>query len=121
VDPKAKRKAQRGEMRDSIEHTVVDSESGHVGSNDDKAVWQELGTSRGIPPRSFLGLAAELEGPDVAKMMAGVVRDAIGGRLANGSRVSDLLEIAHKLGEALRPIKDMAEDLVTPDQKDRQR
>ncbi len=29
-----------------------------VGSNDLRALWQELGTSR-IPPRSFLGLAME--------------------------------------------------------------
>lgn len=42
-----------GEMRDSIEHTVVSSHEAQVGSNNDKAVWQELGT-RTIPPRSFL-------------------------------------------------------------------
>ena len=49
-----------GEMRDSIEHTVHQSEIEHVayiGSNNDKAVWQELGTSK-IPPRSFLAGAA---------------------------------------------------------------
>src|SRR4051794_36413616 len=42
-----------GEMRDSIEHVVVDSEA-QVGSNDDKLVWFELGTSK-QPPRSVLG------------------------------------------------------------------
>lgn len=44
-----------GGMRDSI----VSEVSGHevvVGSDDQKAVWQELGTSR-IPPRPFLALA----------------------------------------------------------------
>ena len=45
-----------GELRDSIQHTVGDREA-HIGSNNQKAVWQELGTSR-IPPRSFLGAAA---------------------------------------------------------------
>lgn len=45
-----------GEMRDSIEHTVHGHEA-DIGSNDDKAVWQELGTAT-IPPRSFLGGAA---------------------------------------------------------------
>jgi phage gpG-like protein len=45
-----------GEMRDSIEHQVADYEA-EIGSNNDKAVWQELGTDR-IPPRSFLGGAA---------------------------------------------------------------
>jgi phage gpG-like protein len=45
-----------GEMRDSIEHKVGEHEA-HVGSNNQKAVYQELGTSR-IPPRSFLMGAA---------------------------------------------------------------
>ena len=49
-----------GAMRDSIEHNVQGEEA-HIGSNDDKAVWQELGTET-IPARSFLGGAAfELE------------------------------------------------------------
>lgn len=45
-----------GELRDSIERTVVDS-VGYVGSDSDIAVYQELGTEN-IPPRSFLGGAA---------------------------------------------------------------
>jgi hypothetical protein len=45
-----------GEMRDSIEHKVIGHE-GHVGSNSDIALYQELGTSK-IPPRSFLGASA---------------------------------------------------------------
>lgn len=58
-----------GEMRDSIGSVVINHEA-HIGSNNDKAVWQELGTSRGIPPRSFLGGAAVRKSGDV--------RDAIG-------------------------------------------
>lgn len=54
-----------GEMRDSIEHTVTGDEA-HIGSNNDKAVWQELGTSR-IPPRSFLMEAAVHKTDDVVK------------------------------------------------------
>jgi hypothetical protein len=54
-----------GDMRDSIEHVVrlvslVGGEA-HVGSNDPKALWQELGTPNArfpIEPRSFLGGAA---------------------------------------------------------------
>jgi hypothetical protein len=42
-----------GEMRDSIEHVVIDNEA-HVGSDDDKLVWFELGTVN-QPPRSVLG------------------------------------------------------------------
>jgi hypothetical protein len=48
-----------GEMRDSIRHEVdpITLEL-VVGSDDKRALWQELGTVR-IPPRSFLGLALE--------------------------------------------------------------
>jgi phage gpG-like protein len=46
-----------GALRDSISAFVQMHSVGHgravVGSNEDTAVWQELGTSR-IPPRSFL-------------------------------------------------------------------
>lgn len=45
-----------GEMRDSIGH-IAEARSVSIGSNDDKAVWQELGTAR-IPPRPFLQGAA---------------------------------------------------------------
>jgi hypothetical protein len=50
-----------GEMRDSIEHNVghehVLEVVGIVGTNNEVAKYQELGT-RTIPPRSFLGEAA---------------------------------------------------------------
>lgn len=49
------------EMHDSIEHNVdASGHEAHIGSNNDKAVWQELGTSgpHPIPPRSFLMGAA---------------------------------------------------------------
>lgn len=61
-----------GELRNSYEHTV-EGKSGYVGSNDDKAVWQELGTSRGIPPRPVLELAAKTKGEEAA--------DAVGAEL----------------------------------------
>jgi hypothetical protein len=57
-----------GEMRDSIQHTVYRRGAGfgaheaEVGSNNDKAVWQELGTST-IPARSFLAGAAVHSAP----------------------------------------------------------
>lgn len=76
-----------GEMRDSIEHKV-DGWAGEaaVGSDDDKAVWQELGTDK-IPPRSFLGGAAFRKGPEVARILGGTVvkaltgKDVVGGSL----------------------------------------
>ena len=45
-----------GEMRDSIGHRVEPGEA-EVGSDDDKLVWFELGTSK-QPPRSVLGATA---------------------------------------------------------------
>lgn len=44
-----------GEMRDSIEFAIVGL-VGEVGSNDKRALWQELGTAADypIPPRPFL-------------------------------------------------------------------
>ena len=41
-----------GAMRDSIGH-ITESRSVSIGSNDQDAVWQELGTAK-IPARSFL-------------------------------------------------------------------
>jgi hypothetical protein len=105
-----------GEMRSSIEWNA-DSNHGYVGSNSDVAVVQELGTSRGLPPRSFLALAAQEEGPAVAKMMSRVVGAALGGRLATGSRVSELFELAHFVGHVLHEVKETASDLLDDDEE----
>ena len=56
-----------GALRDSIERNVSGSE-GHVGSNSDIAVWQELGTTK-IPPRSFLGGAAVEKSEAISKIV----------------------------------------------------
>ena len=61
-----------GEMRDSIEHVVMDGEA-QVGSNSDIAVYQELGTAT-IPPRSFLGGAAA---ESVDKIIAIIGEDSV--------------------------------------------
>jgi hypothetical protein len=76
-----------GELYNSIGH-VVDrpGRMAHIGSDNDKAIWQELGTAR-IPPRSFLGSAAveqkekvvKIIGEDVVAALAG--GEVIGGRL----------------------------------------
>ncbi|HZZ22020.1 MAG TPA: hypothetical protein VFE60_05345 [Roseiarcus sp.] len=105
---------EQGNMRDSIEH-VVQGSSGFVGSNSDIAVYQELGTSR-IPPRSFLGHAAQESGPEVAKIVAKTVGTAMAAALS-GSSVLAAIEMLHFAGEALKPIKELGEDLVTPDEE----
>lgn len=58
-----------GELRDSIGVIITEHEA-HIGSNEDKAVWQELGTDK-IPPRSFLGGGAVRATPDVLKAIGG--------------------------------------------------
>lgn len=68
-----------GEMRDSIDHTV-EGKSGYVGSNDDKALWHELGTSRGIPPRPFLIGAAQHKGQEVADAVGKVLFERMIGK-----------------------------------------
>lgn len=65
-----------GEMRDSIEIGPITGgrfdTSIEVGSDNDKAVWQELGTDR-IPARSFLWYAALEKEPEVIKILGGIV------------------------------------------------
>jgi hypothetical protein len=56
-----------GEMRDSIEHVVGHKEA-HVGSNDERLLWFELGTSR-QPPRSVLAEAAMHKGEEVSHVI----------------------------------------------------
>jgi hypothetical protein len=55
-------------LRESIEHTselTLTGAEGIVGSNDMIALYQEMGTSRGIPPRSSLGEALNRSGPKI--------------------------------------------------------
>lgn len=62
-----------GEMRDSIEHAVHGHEV-EIGSNNDKALWQELGTKT-IPPRSFLGGALQHKAGEIVKEIGqGIVK-----------------------------------------------
>lgn len=69
----AKKKAdtpllETGEMRNSISHAISGPNSVDVGSNNQKAVWHELGTTK-APPRSFLVKAAQTKEPEVVGLM----------------------------------------------------
>ncbi len=69
-----------GALQASIGHTVSGRFVGWeawVGTNDPKAAWQEFGTSRGIPPRPFLGGALAAKGGEVTELFAVTVRRAI--------------------------------------------
>lgn len=64
---------QTGELRDSIGHTLVSDHECEVGSNDPKAEWHELGTSK-MPPRSFIAETGRRhEGEIVALLEKGLV------------------------------------------------
>jgi phage gpG-like protein len=71
-----------GYLRDSIGH-VVEGHEAAVGSNDDVAVYQELGT-KSIPPRSFLGAAAVHKEAEVVELLGeGVVSGLVGDEVVN--------------------------------------
>src|SRR5258708_21952686 len=78
-----------GEMRASIEWNSEGNE-GYVGSNNDKAVWHELGTSR-IPPRSFLAGAAMHMEPQIQAMAAKAAEAVIAGKGFSGSEMAELI------------------------------
>jgi hypothetical protein len=106
-----------GEMRDSIEWTAHGLE-GHVGSNSDKAVWQELGT-RKIPPRSFLmGAAVHME-PEIHKMAARAVVAVMLGKGLASAEMRELLHLLHHIGHAAGEAMDKV--LEGPDDNEKKR
>ncbi|HEV2596232.1 MAG TPA: hypothetical protein VGU01_13635 [Sphingomicrobium sp.] len=56
-----------GEMRESIEHTIVSKDEAEIGSNDDNLVYFDLGTKT-QPPRPVLEPAAIRKAPEIAAM-----------------------------------------------------
>lgn len=60
-----------GAMRESIQHNS-DTNDAHIGSNEDKALWQEMGTVH-IPPRSFLAEAARRKEKEVVDAIGDAV------------------------------------------------
>lgn len=78
-----------GDLRASIEHTIVRSRLGdveaEVGSNSDVMVYQELGTAK-MPPRSILGSAAVRKEREVVEIIGGgLVAALIGEEVYQGS------------------------------------
>lgn len=64
-----------GGMRDSIKH-ASDHEGAVVGSDDDKLVWFELGTSK-QSPRSVLGVSVVHKEHDIKALLGGSVVTAL--------------------------------------------
>jgi hypothetical protein len=65
----------RGDMRDSIGHTVAGHEA-QIGSNDDKLVWFEIGTSK-QPPRPVLAGAAIQKEKEIVELIGHTVHTAL--------------------------------------------
>jgi hypothetical protein len=100
-----------GELRASIEW-IADGNHGAVGSNNDKAVWHEFGTSR-IPPRPFLaGAAAHVEAK-IHKMAARAVVAVLEGR---GLHSTELGELLHLLRHAAHQVKEDVKDMVAEEE-----
>jgi phage gpG-like protein len=106
-----------GEMRASIEWNA-DGNQGFVGSNNDKAVWQELGTVK-IPPRPFLAGAAMAMEEKIHKMAARAVVACIAGR---GLHSSEMAELLHLLKHVAHHVKEDVKEMMPDDEnKDRHR
>jgi len=75
-----------GSMRESIDDEVVGLD-GYVGSDQDKAVWMELGTDK-APPRSFLGPAV-IHNEDLIKEVLGAA--LVTGLLGAGTTSSTVM------------------------------
>lgn len=108
------------ELRASIEWHSHGLE-GQVGSNNDKAVWHELGTGR-IPPRSFLaGAAMEMEGK-IHRMAAKAVVAVMMGKGLHGSEMAELIHLLRHLGRELKhTAAEIFDDTEEPDSRGRHR
>jgi hypothetical protein len=102
-----------GELRDSIEYTVHGNE-GAVGSDLDRALWLELGTSR-IPPRSFLVSSAISSEERIRRMAGAAAVGALSGYGHNARRVRELTHLLHAVGHAFHELKQDVEDLLDND------
>jgi phage gpG-like protein len=99
-----------GELRDSIEWSSHGNE-GHVGSNNDKAVIHELGTSR-IPARTFLVGAAHAMEPQIHAMAVTAVKAVMGGGSLYGSEMHELI---HALKHVAHDVKELAHQVLEGD------
>lgn len=67
-----------GDLRDSYGYKVGKGEA-WVGSNSKIAVWQELGTAKGIPPRSLVGIATARHEKEIVELVGKEMFEAMTG------------------------------------------
>jgi len=74
-----------GELQESIAHEVeltATGADGVLGSGEKTALWAELGTSRGEPPRPFLSEALMRSGPEIETAFGEFLVTILSGRSA---------------------------------------
>jgi hypothetical protein len=74
-----------GSLRASIEHTTeltATGAEGVLGSGEKTALWAELGTSRGEPPRPFLSESLMRSGPEIETAFGEFIMTLLQGRSA---------------------------------------
>lgn len=103
-----------GEMKDSIQYTAKGLE-GCVGSDLDRAYYQEMGTAH-MPPRSFLRSAAIVSEDRIRRMATAAMVAALSGHGRHAHDVREMLHLLHKAGHALR---ELGSDLVENDDEAR--
>jgi hypothetical protein len=94
-----------GQLHDSIGWTAKGNE-GWVGSDDDRAIWHELGTFR-IPARSFLAAAAMRMESKIHTMAARAAVAVLAGRGLHGSEMAELFHLLKDLANHVK--KDIKE------------
>jgi phage gpG-like protein len=108
-----------GELRDSIETAGPfrsgNTVRGYVGSNNDKAVWHELGTSR-VPPRPFLSLAAMGKEKEIVEKTAAIIFATM---VRGGPNFRGLREAMRLARELYRAGKDFVDDMDDDNEKER--
>jgi HK97 gp10 family phage protein len=91
-----------GELRDSIQHSSNEKEA-HIGSNLDRAVWMELGTSR-MPPRPFLAPSVFQNEALIKRAVKQVIRDYMTQSRMDFDFYKAAFHALHKIWEELKDL-----------------
>jgi phage gpG-like protein len=89
-----------GELRNSIQHSSSPTVA-HIGSNNPKAIWMELGTSR-VPARSFLASALHAKEKLIVRAIGETVRDFITSVNLDGEFLHLAIRAFEKIVHSLR-------------------
>ena len=97
-----------GALRTSISWHLLNDFEAEVGTPSMIGLYQEMGTSRGIPPRPFMGPSIDVAWyriqPEVRKALRGIFAGAHG-----GAALHELEELIHVVKLAWHAVKDFAD------------